>query len=111
MNDQDGADDAKARQRAEDDKVMEQWVSRLTASLAEAGLDTGDLVVELNDVLGLAGRAAHAVVRPAAPLTTFIVGYAAGRAAAGDMPSSDAVQQATKVALQLTRDYRAENPA
>lgn len=102
---------AKALKRAEDDRVMEEWVARLTSALADAGIDTGDLTVELNSVLGLAGRAAHAVLRPAAPLTTFIVGYAAGRAAAGDTPSSDAVDQATRVALQLTRDYRAENPA
>lgn len=113
MTDQTPADDhdAKAKQRAEDDAVMEQWVERLIAALADAGMDTGDLSVELNTVLGLAGRAAHAVLRPAAPLTTFVVGYAAGRAAAGDTPSSDACHRAAEVALQLARDYRAEHPA
>ncbi|MGN6741803.1 MAG: DUF6457 domain-containing protein [Amnibacterium sp.] len=29
-------------------------------------------------MLGLAGVAAHNVVRPAAPVTTFLAGYAAG---------------------------------
>ncbi|GAB3561780.1 DUF6457 domain-containing protein [Spelaeicoccus albus] len=103
--------DAKAKQRAEDDAVMERWVASLTSALTDAGLDTGDLHVELDAVLGLAGHAAHAVLRPAAPLTTFVVGYAAGRAAAGQTPSSEAVQQATATALQLTREYRAEHPA
>ena len=33
-------------------------------------------------MLGVAGVAAHAVMRPAAPITTYLAGYAAGVAAA-----------------------------
>jgi len=44
--------------------------------------DVLDLDLEVDEalVLDLARDAAHAVARPAAPLTTFLLGYAAGRA-------------------------------
>jgi hypothetical protein len=54
--------------------ALDEWLTKVRAELeipADA-LDT-DLL------LGLAGEAAHAVVRPAAPLTTFLVGVAVGR--------------------------------
>ncbi|HZC27233.1 MAG TPA: DUF6457 domain-containing protein [Actinopolymorphaceae bacterium] len=56
------------------------------ASVAGAGSDSGSLPVDgdlINLVLDLARDAAHAVDRPAAPLTTFLVGYAAGRTGGG----------------------------
>lgn len=47
-----------------------------TAELCEAlGLD---LDLESDAILDLARDAAHQIERPAAPLTTFLVGYAAG---------------------------------
>jgi len=44
--------------------------------------DVLDLEVEVDEgvVLDIAKVAAHNVVRPAAPLTTYLLGYAAGRA-------------------------------
>ena len=54
--------------------ALDEWLTKVRAELeipADA-LDT-DLL------LGLAGEAAHAVVRPAAPLTTFLIGVAVGR--------------------------------
>ena len=54
--------------------ALDDWLTKVRAELeipADA-LDT-DLL------LGLAGEAAHAVVRPAAPLTTYLVGVAVGR--------------------------------
>ncbi|MBC7517383.1 MAG: hypothetical protein H7248_00610 [Microbacteriaceae bacterium] len=56
--------------------VLADWSARLSAEL---GLD---ISVDIDAILSLAGVAAHTVIRPAAPLTTFLVGYAAGRAAA-----------------------------
>ena len=56
-------------------RSLEAWVAELAAELGApelAGLD-------LATVLDLARDAAHSVARPAAPLTTFLVGYAAGR--------------------------------
>ena len=83
--------------REGEDAILDQWCRRL----AEA-LEIPELEVDLKAVLGLAGKAAHAVVRPAAPLTTFIVGYAAGLAVAGGKPNVDAaIRSATDVALQM----------
>lgn len=85
---------------AEDDQdqVLDAWSRRLVDALQIMQFE-----VDRNEILGLAGRAAHAVVRPAAPLTTFIVGYAAGLAAAGGKSPEAAVKDATEVALQLCR--------
>lgn len=65
---------------------LERWAADLRTAL---GLDPS-VVVDVTAVLDLARVAAHAVDRPAAPLTTYLVGYAAGRAAAtGDPTTSD----------------------
>ena len=69
--------------------ALDEWLTKVRAELeipADA-LDT-DLL------LGLAGEAAHAVVRPAAPLTTFLVGVAVGRG----VPLSRAVEQVKALA-------------
>jgi len=62
------------------ESTLDDWV----AALAEAlGLDLEH--VDTQALLDVARDAAHSVVRPAAPLATFLVGYAAGqRGAAGD---------------------------
>ena len=65
-----------AEQPHEPARSLEAWVAELAAELGIpelAGLD-------LATVLDLARDAAHSVARPAAPLTTFLVGYAAARA-------------------------------
>ena len=51
---------------------LSSWSEELCAAL---GID---LEVEIDPILDLAREAAHGVERPAAPLTTFLVGYAAG---------------------------------
>lgn len=61
------------------------------ALAAELGL--ADVDIDVEAVLDLAGDAAHGVVRPAAPVTTFLVGLAAGRA--GATPESLAAAMAT----------------
>ena len=48
------------------------WTAELSAAL---GLDPS--VVDTDLLLDLARDAAHGVARPAAPLTTFLLGYAA----------------------------------
>ncbi|SEI97011.1 DUF6457 domain-containing protein [Demequina mangrovi] len=64
---------------------LERWVAALADELE---LDLGE--VDVQALLDVARDAAHSVVRPAAPLTTFLVGYAAGRrAAAGDDIASE----------------------
>jgi hypothetical protein len=55
--------------------VLEDW----TATVCEAlGLDPADVDRDL--LLDLTRDVAHGVARPAAPLTSFLVGLAAGRA-------------------------------
>ena len=79
--------------------LLADWSARLSAELGITGFD-----VDVDAVLGLAGVAAHAVVRPAAPLTTFLVGYAAGIAAADPSVSpQDAFRRANDIALALAR--------
>jgi len=56
--------------------LLVAWVDEVCAALDLAAPPT-----DIDTVLALAGRVAHGVVRPAAPLTTFLAGYAAGRRA------------------------------
>ncbi len=53
---------------------LHEWTTRLSAELGlEGEIDEGL-------VLDVAREAAHNVLRPAAPLTTYLLGYAAARA-------------------------------
>jgi hypothetical protein len=74
--------------------ALDAWWETLAAAL---GLE--EVPADRDAILGLAGDAAHAVVRPAAPLTTFLAGYAAGLAggSAGDVRIAiEAARAATK---------------
>ena len=66
----------------DDKKQLADWCA---AAAAELGLTGHELTeADLDAILGLAGVAAHNVLRPAAPLTTFLAGYAVGlRSSAG----------------------------
>jgi hypothetical protein len=57
--------------------VLDEW---LKAASAELGLDEQTGAAHRDLVLDLARDVAHGVARPAAPLTTFLLGLAAGRA-------------------------------
>lgn len=80
--------------------MLDDWTAELSAAL---GLD---LEVDVAGVLDLARVAAHNVARPAAPLTTFLVGYAAGLRGGGP----EAVAQAAAVAAALA-EARGPAPA
>lgn len=84
---------ARARIR-EHGTVLDEW---MTAVKDELGFE---LDVDIKLLLDLARDAAHGVARPAAPLTTFLVGYAAGRAAAGG-GGPEAVAEASRKATAL----------
>ncbi|MFD7911769.1 NTP transferase domain-containing protein [Streptomyces sp. NPDC059752] len=85
---------ARARIR-EHGSVLEQWI---TAVKSELGID---LPVDTKTLLDLARDAAHGVARPAAPLTTFLVGYAAAHAAATGADPAQAVAEASRKAADL----------
>ncbi|GAA4911382.1 NTP transferase domain-containing protein [Streptomyces coeruleoprunus] len=92
---------ARARARIrEHGTVLDEWITAVKAELGiELDVDTGLL-------LDLARDAAHGVARPAAPLTTFLVGYAAAKAG-GDDPA--AVAEATAKAAALARRWADES--
>ncbi|MCX4982019.1 NTP transferase domain-containing protein [Streptomyces sp. NBC_00572] len=90
---------ARARIR-EHGTVLDEWITAVKDELGiELDVDTGVL-------LDLARDAAHGVARPAAPLTTFLVGYAAASAAAGGGP--EAVAEAARKAAALAQRWAAE---
>ena len=85
------------------DETLEDWCRALLQAL-----ELDDVDIDIDEVLGLAGVAAHSVVRPAAPLTTFIAGFAAGLAAGtGQATDSVSMQAAMGVARKLAKDYAA----
>ncbi|WP_405979801.1 NTP transferase domain-containing protein [Streptomyces sp. NBC_00158] len=93
---------ARARIR-EHGSVLEHWI---TAAKNELGID--DVPVDVATLLDLARDAAHGVARPAAPLTTFLVGYAAARAEATGADPARAVAEASRKAAELALRWAAE---
>jgi len=81
--------------KPDDAAVAKGALDGWTAMLAEA-LDV-EAAFDRNLILDLARDSAHRVARPAAPLTTFLVGLAAGRAG-GD---SNAIREAAQIALAM----------
>ncbi|MFI2617346.1 NTP transferase domain-containing protein [Streptomyces sp. NPDC018584] len=95
---------ARARIR-EHGHVLDEWISAVKDELGiELDVDTGTL-------LDLARDAAHGVARPAAPLTTFLVGYAAAQAAArgGTAGGPEAVAEAARKAGALAARWADED--
>jgi molybdopterin-guanine dinucleotide biosynthesis protein A len=88
---------ARARIR-EHGHVLNEWIS---AAKDELGIE---LDVDTKVLLDLARDAAHGVARPAAPLTTFLVGYAAGRAQGGPEAVAEAARKATALALRWAEE-------
>ncbi|MFJ8645365.1 NTP transferase domain-containing protein [Streptomyces sp. NPDC093546] len=89
---------ARARIR-EHGNVLDEWITAVKAELGiELDVDTGVL-------LDLARDAAHGVARPAAPLTTFLVGYAAAKAGDG---GPEAVAEAARKAAALADRWAKE---
>ena len=74
------------------DISLDDWVAEVAAALGII-----DLQVDTDEVLDLASVAAHNVVRPAAPLTTFVAGLAAGLAGG----SQDDIREAIQAAVAL----------
>lgn len=76
---------------------LERWVAVLAADL---GVDVGE--VDVQALLDVARDAAHSVIRPAAPLATFLVGYAAGRRAAAGTDLAPECAAASAAAARWT---------
>jgi len=78
--------------------VLEEWTRTVCRAL---GLDESSVDRDL--ILDLTKDVAHNVARPAAPLTAFLVGLAAGQAGGG----SDTIRQAAQKAAALANGYTA----
>lgn len=83
------------------EEELQAWCARLLAALELDGT-----AVDIGAVLKLAGAAAHSVVRPAAPLTTYVAGFAAGLAAgSGQADDAVAMGAAMRVATRECEKY------
>ncbi len=84
---------ARIRRAAGHDRgmLLDDWTAQLCADLGIEGLD-----VDVRGLLDLARDAAHSVDRPAAPLTTFLVGYAAALRGGG----ADQVAECSRIASE-----------
>ncbi|MCK0116208.1 DUF6457 domain-containing protein [Isoptericola sp. S6320L] len=76
--------------------VLARWVEAVEAELE---LPAGS--IDVDEVLDLARDAAHHVARPAAPVTTYLVGYARGLAASSGRPTPDEAVAARTSRLAL----------
>lgn len=76
--------------------VLDEWLRTVSQAL---GVDPGDVDRDL--ILDMTKEVAHNVARPAAPLTAFLVGLAAGRAGGG----VDDVRRAAEKASALANGY------
>ncbi|CAM5517533.1 NTP transferase domain-containing protein [Streptomyces purpurascens] len=94
---------ARARIR-EHGHVLDEWIS---AVKDELGID---LDVDVKELLDLARDAAHGVARPAAPLTTFLVGYAAARAGGGPEAVAEAARKAVALAARWAEESTPKAP-
>ncbi|WP_345025361.1 DUF6457 domain-containing protein, partial [Streptomyces sedi] len=85
----------------DDGVVLEEWIAAVKAELGV------ELDVDTKALLDAARDAAHGVTRPAAPLTTFLIGYAAGRTG---LPPAEAAARVAALAEDWARE-RAEPEA
>lgn len=83
---------------------LTSWSAELCDAL---GLE---LEVDIDAILDLARDAAHQVERPAAPLTTFLVGYAAGLRGGSPADIVDCVDIATRLTASTDPTGRAGHP-
>jgi len=80
--------------------TLDEWVRDLSDAL---GVNAAGTDVPL--LLDVARDAAHGIARPAAPLTTFLVGLAAGQRGGG----ADAVASAAAIAQRLVQAQSASD--
>jgi hypothetical protein len=77
---------------------LEEWLGTVKAALGV------ELDVDVEGLLDMTRTAAHNVARPAAPLTAFLVGYAAAAGGGGEQ----AVREALAVAVRLAEERAGE---
>lgn len=88
----------------DDGGVLDDWIA---AAKTELGID---LEVDVHGLLDMTREVAHGVARPAAPLTAFLVGYAAAAAGGGPEAVAEANRKAAQLALRWAADQAEEHP-
>jgi hypothetical protein len=76
--------------------TMQDWIS---AVKTELGID---LEVDVSGLLDVTRVVAHHGARPAAPLTSFLIGYAAAQSGGGAVAVEDACRRITELAQDRT---------
>lgn len=84
-----------------ENEALEEWVAAVRAAL-----DTPDTIFPTDDVLGLTGRVAHTVVRPAVPPTAYLMGYHVGRAVAAGEDQQQALLRVLRTVDDLVHTAR-----
>lgn len=79
------------------ERTLDDWIAEVRAELDI------DLDVDVRGLLDLARVVAHGVDRPAAPLTAFLIGYAAARRGGGP----EAVAEASRRTAALAERWAA----
>jgi hypothetical protein len=85
--------------------TMSEWIAAVSAELE---LDLADPKATTTRVLDLTADVAHGVARPAAPVTAYLVGLAAGRAADPEAATSALVTRLGELAKAWQSQERAE---
>ena len=81
---------------AETRRILAEWADELAGQLR-----AGEAPIDIDEILAIAGTAAHTVLRPAAPLTTYLLGYVAGRAGNDATAAlADAVETVRRLAAE-----------
>ncbi|MFC6354614.1 DUF6457 domain-containing protein [Luethyella okanaganae] len=77
-------------------EALDAWLAVLAAKL---GLDPA--CVPTGTILDVARDVAHGVARPAAPLSTFLIGLAAGASGGNEA----AIRKASRIVTEAARDW------
>lgn len=81
---------------SDDAKAMSEWITAVTRELGLEGQVDSEKSVDA--VLDLTSDVAHNVSRPAAPVTAFLIGVAAGRAQEPQVAAADYAQKISALA-------------
>ncbi|TQF04325.1 molybdopterin-guanine dinucleotide biosynthesis protein MobA [Kitasatospora acidiphila] len=86
-------------------RTLDDW-------MAEAAAELGiELTADIRELLDMTRVVAHGVERPAAPLTAFLVGYAAAARGGGVEAVSAAAQRMTALAERWAQDAASDGSA
>ena len=80
--------------------MLDDWIA---AAKSELGID---LEVDVPGLLDMTKDVAHGVARPAAPLTAFLVGYAAAQAGGGAQAVAEANRRVAALAARWAESPR-----